>query len=117
MHVLGFYLEHTRYDRDNYVTIQWENILTGMRSQFNKRPRSEVDTQGPYDTLSVMHYGGYAFSRDGTLPTITDKSGEPIATRRPNEGMSDLDVTKLNKLYNCAKQPENSDQRMAGFIS
>lgn len=30
MHLLGFYHEHTRQDRDQYITVYDENILDGM---------------------------------------------------------------------------------------
>lgn len=30
MHLLGFYHEHTRLDRDQYITVYEENILDGM---------------------------------------------------------------------------------------
>ena len=30
MHLLGFYHEHTREDRDQYITVHDENILDGM---------------------------------------------------------------------------------------
>ena len=30
MHLLGFYHEHTRLDRDQYITVYDENILNGM---------------------------------------------------------------------------------------
>ena len=30
MHLLGFFHEHTREDRDQYITVYEENILDGM---------------------------------------------------------------------------------------
>ena len=30
LHFLGFYHEHTRYDRDEYIKVNWKNIKTGI---------------------------------------------------------------------------------------
>ena len=35
-HVLGRYHEHQRPDRDNYVFINWDNIMTGTEENFNR---------------------------------------------------------------------------------
>lgn len=37
MHVIGFYHEHTRYDRDGYVTIHEQNIKQGTMASLIKR--------------------------------------------------------------------------------
>lgn len=59
MHAAGFYHEHTRPDRDEYVEIIWDNIQDGMESQFEKGDERSQDTKDiPYDYGSVMHYGG-----------------------------------------------------------
>lgn len=57
MHATGVYHQHTRQDRDNYVTINYNNINSDYSSNFDI-PESGVTT---YDTIysykSVMHYG------------------------------------------------------------
>ena len=62
MHVLGFFHEHNRYDRDQYVKIHWGNIQQGQDSNFQKMSKFESETYGtPYDPCSVMHYKQNAF--------------------------------------------------------
>lgn len=61
------------YNRDEYVTIQWENVQPGLEDQFMKFSNSEVTFFNiSYDYLSVMHYGAYYFSKNGK-PTIVPK--------------------------------------------
>lgn len=61
LHALGFEHEQSRPDRDDYVTILYENIIPGKEHNFDKS--TYVDSLGsPYDYKSVMHYDEYAFS-------------------------------------------------------
>lgn len=58
------------YDRDEYVTIQWENIQSGTENNFEKYSNYEVTHYNTtYDYYSVMHYNAYGFSKNGN-PTI-----------------------------------------------
>lgn len=58
------------YDRDEFVTIHWENVIEGVENNFQKYTSSEVTHfNTTYDYYSVMHYGAYGFSRNGK-PTI-----------------------------------------------
>jgi len=69
MHTLGSYHEHQRPDRDMYVQINHQNIVSGSAiSNFSSQPG--IDVVGPYDFDSVMHYPQFAFSENGK-PTIT----------------------------------------------
>ncbi len=56
-HVLGFFHEHQRWDRDQYVTIHYENIKDGRAPDYDWVPQTNwlVSTL-PYDYKSIMHY-------------------------------------------------------------
>ena len=58
-HALGFWHEQTRIDRDNYLTILWDNIKPAAVRQFQKYTH-ETDSLGvAYDFDSIMHYSRY----------------------------------------------------------
>uniref|UniRef100_A0A8C9VDK4 Metalloendopeptidase n=1 Tax=Scleropages formosus TaxID=113540 RepID=A0A8C9VDK4_SCLFO len=96
MHALGFVHEHSRADRDKYITIQWANI---WKVNFCIKITSNLDT--PYDYGSIMHFGKYAYSEDGD-PTILPKKN-PNAQLGQRFGPSELDKFKINKLYKCGE--------------
>lgn len=63
-HVVGFWHEHTRPDRDEHVTIVRENIQQGQEYNFLKMEPGEVNSLGEtYDFDSIMHYARNTFSR------------------------------------------------------
>ncbi|NPB03971.1 MAG: hypothetical protein GXO39_06115 [Thermotogae bacterium] len=96
MHALGMGHEHTRPDRDKYVTIYWENINKEQAHNFYKRG-FRMTPFGDYDYYSVMHYNAYAFSINGE-PTIVPKfvGLDEIGQR---EGLSSGDISALEKAY------------------
>ncbi|XP_064079183.1 zinc metalloproteinase nas-4-like isoform X6 [Macrobrachium nipponense] len=101
MHAAGFWHEQSRYDRDNYITINKLNVKDGMWFNFEKYNWDKIQSLGvPYDLESVMHYGPYAFAAKEGQPTIIPRdTGVEIGQRR---GFSKSDIEKLQKLYNCA---------------
>ncbi|XP_073703911.1 meprin A subunit beta-like [Garra rufa] len=101
LHALGFWHEQSRYDRDDYVTINFENIITGLEHNFNKYSKYVSTTQDtPYDYYSVMHYNKNAFS-NGNGSTIITKRPEFQDVIGQRLDMSEYDVIELNKLYKC----------------
>jgi len=106
MHALGFYHEQSRYDRDEYVTVNWDNIIDGYDNNFNAYTSSQVDLLDiPYNLQSVMHYDEYDFSTDwGVLKTIEAIDGtSPLGNE---EGFTQLDIDKVNTYYECATTTE-----------
>ncbi|VDO27070.1 unnamed protein product [Haemonchus placei] len=99
MHAVGFFHEQSRADRDDHVIINWNNVESGLQDQFDKYSLNMVNhLDTDYDYGSVMHYAPTAFSKNGK-PTIEPrKKGVEIGQRH---GFSELDLYKINKLYNC----------------
>ena len=61
---MGFHHEQTRPDRDQYVTVQLDNVLSHQRFNFKRYDWGYLKNYGiKYDYLSVMHYGQYVSTR------------------------------------------------------
>ncbi|XP_069805664.1 embryonic protein UVS.2-like [Dendropsophus ebraccatus] len=97
-HALGFYHEHMRSDRDDYVTIMYQNIPEDHLGDFNKANTNNLGLK--YDYGSVMHYDKYAFTNTSGQPTILPKP-DPNVPIGQRDGLSPLDVAKINRLYQC----------------
>ena len=67
-HALGLIHEQSRSDRDQYVTINSQNLQAGTEGDFSIVPGSL--NQGAYDFDSDMHYFLTAFSANGQ-PTLS----------------------------------------------
>merc|ERR1712126_307544 len=101
MHSLGFFHEHTRTDRDNYVTIEWDNISEDWKHNFYKcdeRGQGCNDLKVGYDYGSIMHYGRMLAGKQ----VISAKKfvAQTIGQRR---AMSVLDVRGSREYYGCPK--------------
>ncbi|XP_070782463.1 hatching enzyme 1.2-like [Enoplosus armatus] len=99
IHALGLHHEHTREDRDQYVTVQWQSIMPGRQKNFKVKHGETLNL--PYDLGSIMHYGQYFFSADGS-PTVLPKHGGEQMGQRTH--LSRLDVQRLNTLYHCGNK-------------
>ena len=99
----GFYHEQSRRDRDDYITIDFTNVIPAFRKNFKKYQIGWAETyELPYDTSSVMHYGSYAFAKNRSKPTIVLKNKTPNVILGRRNGFSSLDIKAINSMYKCS---------------
>ena len=56
MHTIGFWHEHSRPDRDDYVKINIDNVKDHRRNNFKKLNMEQANLIGEYDLCSILHY-------------------------------------------------------------
>ncbi len=94
-HAIGLWHEQSREDRDQFVVINWQNIQSGMASQFQQHI-TDGDDLGAYDYGSIMHYPRTAFSANGQ-ETITPV--DPNAQIGQRNGLSAGDIGAVRIMY------------------
>ena len=72
LHAVGVYHTHSRSDRDEYVTIHWDNIPHWSYNNFCKESFS-LNFKTKYEPRSFMHYRWNAVPLDSLKPTISLK--------------------------------------------
>ncbi|KAG8174928.1 hypothetical protein JTE90_006962 [Oedothorax gibbosus] len=103
-HAIGFYHEQNRSDRDDYLTIFWDNIREGLEDQFFKLRPDQNQLLTPFDYDSLMLYGSYSFSKDRKkLKTMVGKDNKFLQEVISKYKLSKSDIQRINTLYNCTK--------------
>ncbi|XP_062893260.1 meprin A subunit alpha-like [Mobula hypostoma] len=118
LHALGFYHEHSRPDRDDYVSIWWNEIQPGKVSSFKMYGDDIITDQNtPYDYESVMHYPPLSYNKNRNVPTITTKipAFNDIIGQRLD--FSALDLLRLNRMYKCNATLTLMDQCAFEFLN
>jgi hypothetical protein len=111
-HVLGFFHEHQRWDRDRYVTIHYENIKPGREADYDWVPKTNwIVVTGTYDYWSIMHYRTCWASKCedkckdtvGTSPcAVIDPIGDEfdkVIGQWTDNHISKLDAEKVRLVY------------------
>jgi hypothetical protein len=93
-HAIGFFHEQSRADRDNSVTILWNNIQAGRQHNFQTYtvqvyPGFEL---GAFDFNSIMLYSSFDFSSNGQ-PTITTLAGNIFFAQRIGLSAGDIETS------------------------
>lgn len=106
LHAAGFYHEHTRKDRNEYITINKENIEDGSYDNFKcyiDRYLSGNDIK-TYDYNSIMHYDEFSFSKNGNKTIIVKtKSNDSTIKIGQRNGLSEGDIIGINLTYPLKK--------------
>jgi Astacin (Peptidase family M12A) len=100
LHAAGIWHEQSREDRNSFVRILRDNIISDRRGNFDQHISDGVDIAN-YDYGSVMHYGRTAFGKDnpdGTKMTTIEVL-TPGAAIGQRAALSPLDVSGVNGLY------------------
>lgn len=104
LHALGFYHEHSRYDRDENVHIDFSNVASADILNFELKTPNELSLQGiAYDFDSIMSYDPYTMAVDTSLPVIVPLPGKSDNVFQMGQRMwlSKKDVLKIQRLYGC----------------
>lgn len=98
IHTMGLLHEQNREDRDEYITILWENIDSKNHLQFQKIFNKLIDvTHFKFDYKSIMLYKQDAFSKYSGDLSIVRVDGD---TYYPSKNsLSSGDLKKLSVLY------------------
>ncbi|RCN33433.1 astacin, partial [Ancylostoma caninum] len=102
-HTLGFFHTMSRHDRDDYITINSENVKDDWHGEFTKETeRTNYNYGLDYDYGSVMHYGIHAGSRN-KKPTMipTDVNHQETIG---SEMLSFVDISMMNDHYGCKER-------------
>ena len=100
-HAIGLSHEQARSDRDNYISINTQNINAIMISQFAKS--KTLNEIGEYDYKSVMQYPSWGFSiKPFSKITMTTKNPMfQYLLDEERQGLSFRDIKVVNIIYDC----------------
>lgn len=123
LHILGFEHMHASSDRDDYIVVDYTNILPANHIYFKTVDPAYFSYFGTsYDPASVMHYRSDDFAIDRTRRTIYGKVSAiimpiyiklcylmyyiliqtpEINSQIDGNMLSQGDITRVNNMYNC----------------
>lgn len=101
IHSLGFYHMQMAFDRDDYITVLYENIIPEQFDNFDKVDAKSSNYFGTsYDLRSIMHYSRKAFTKNGE-DTIVPRNSSYIDVIGQREKITDGDFIRINRMYGC----------------
>ncbi|CAN7939275.1 unnamed protein product [Ixodes hexagonus] len=102
LHAVGFFHEHSRSDRDQYINVFLQNVRPDSVSQFERLQPWQNRLLSPFDYNSVMLYGSSAFARGPGLDTMLAKDGARLAEVFDKKDLDASDARRIQVLYRCS---------------
>ncbi|KAJ3538080.1 hypothetical protein NM208_g6065 [Fusarium decemcellulare] len=93
-HTLGMINEQCRSNRDEHVTVQWQNLLDGKSNPQFLIQASQNETE--YDKESVMHYPSPSTGQNWQGVPPTQQVRTMLATIDPDKKLGPLSLTELS---------------------
>jgi hypothetical protein len=120
-HALGFFHEHQRWDRDQFLSVHYDSIKPGRAGDYDWIAKTNwMVTSLPYDYRSIMHYRICWASRCedqchdgvGTSPCSVlqprDSQYDRVIGQWTDNGVSDLDAQRARLAYGSKPANANS---------
>jgi hypothetical protein len=107
MHALGIFHEQSRPDRDQYISINYNNVDRAMAFNFDKQRHDEVVLHRKFDFKSIMLYDPYIFSNNGRPTMVSKVAGQPMLRPHQKPVISEGDVQVIRELYKCNAENTN----------
>lgn len=103
LHALGFFHEHSRFDRDDYITINWENIRPNKQHNFTKYSFGQGYDISSLDDNSLMMYSSYisdpTFVYDVSIPVMYWNGDSTRVFGGQRDELSEGDVKGIVSIY------------------
>lgn len=87
-HAVGLIHEQSRNDRNSFVDILWDNIISDRRHNFERSP--DTFDGGAYDFGSIMHYPPAGFGIRDQFNPATGANDLPRQTIRAKDGRTNF---------------------------
>lgn len=111
LHAIGFNHEHTRRDRNQYIIVNYNNIMDKYLTQYYPVPINDFNGITEYDFESVMHYNLFSFSKNSNNYTIRPIIPQNV-TIGQNYKLSENDLFRINTRYSfCTKEVKSPECR------
>jgi hypothetical protein len=118
-HVLGFFHEHQRWDRDQFITIHYKNVKAGRESDYDWIAQTNwLAATLPYDYQSLMHYRvcwassiedqckDTVGSSPGAVISSLDSNYDRVIGQWGNNKISPMDAQRARLVYGTKDIPE-----------